>query len=103
MSDITQTDGMTKKQARRLELGIISLCLLALVMIFQPFSKILFSIGAILVVVGGLAFNLVPMCVAGKKFSSVVRTAGIVVLVFIVVLLLSIGSAHLYGIYLTSQ
>lgn len=103
MTDMTEQQGMTGKQAKRLELGIIALCLLALVMIFQPFSKLLFGIGAVLVVVGGLAFNLVPMCVAGNKLSSVVRTAGIVLLVFFVVTLLSIGSAHLYGIYLTYE
>jgi len=103
MSDITQQQGMTKKQAKRLELSIIALCLIALIMIFQPFSKLLFGVGAVLVVVGGLAFNLVPMCIAGNKISSVARSAGIVALVFIVVLLLSIGSAHLYGIYLTYQ
>ncbi|MBC8445040.1 MAG: hypothetical protein H8D75_00225 [Rhodospirillaceae bacterium] len=103
MSDITEQQGMTKKQAQRLELSIIALCLISLVMIFQPFSKFLFSAGAILVVVGGLAFNLVPKCVAGNTFSSVIRTGGIVALVFIVVLLLSIGSAKLYGLYLLSQ
>ncbi len=103
MSDTLEQQGMTRKQARRIELGIISMCLVALVLIFQPFSKVLFSVGAVLVVVGGLAFNLVPMCVPGKQLSSVVRTAGIVVLIFIIVLLLSMGSAHLYGIYLTSQ
>jgi hypothetical protein len=103
MTDMTEQQGMTAKQAKRLELGIIALCLLALVMIFQPFSKLLFGIGAVLVVVGGLAFNLVPACVAGNKLSSVARSAGIVLLVFFVVTLLSIGSAHLYGVYLTNQ
>ena len=103
MNDIFEQQGMTAKQARRIELGIIGSCLLALALIFQPFSIILYGIGCILVVVGGLAFNLVPMCVAGNKLSSVFRSAGIVTLVFIVVLLLSIGSAHLYGIYLTTQ
>lgn len=103
MSEISQQQGMTRKQAKRIELGIIFTCLLALALIFQPFSKLLFSVGAVLVVVGGLAFNLVPMCVAGNKVSSVVRTAGIVALIFIIVLLLSMGSAQLYGVYLTNQ
>lgn len=103
MTDTVKQPGMTRIQAKRLELGIIALCLIALVMIFQPFSIFLFSAGAVLVVVGGLAFNLVPMCTAGTKLSAVMRSAGIVILVFIVVTLLSIGSAYLYGIYLTTQ
>lgn len=103
MNGIVKQIGMTRKQAKRLEMGIVYLCLLALALIFQPFSKTLFTIGAILIFVGGLAFNLVPVCVEGKTYGQVLRTAMIVVIVFIVVLLLSIGSAYLYGIYLTMQ
>ncbi len=95
--------GMTRKQAKRLELGIIALCLIALFMIFQPFSRVLFTAGAALVFIGGLAFNLVPVCVEGKTYGQVLRTAIIVTIIFIVVLALSIGSAYLYGIYLTTQ
>lgn len=77
------------------------LCLLALVMIFQPFSRLAFTAGCILVVVGGLAFNLVPMCTPGRSLRSLLRAAAMVLAVFGVVVLLALGSAFLYGIYLT--
>lgn len=98
-----QQSGMTRKQAKRLELGIVAMSLISLVMIFQPFSITLFSLGAVMVFISGLAFNLIPVCVEGKPFSAVVKTAGIVVVVFCVVLMLSFGSAYMYGIYLTTQ
>lgn len=44
-------------QARRAEYSIIGVCLLALVLIFQPYSVTLFTIGAGLVVFGGLAIG----------------------------------------------
>ena len=56
-----------------------------------------------LVVVGGLAFNLVPMCVAGKSFKSVIRGGVIVIVIFIVVVLIALGSAELFGIYLKAS
>ncbi len=93
--------GMTARQARRVEYFIIGLCLIALVMIFQPYSMTLFSVGAGLVVVGGLAFNLVPFCRPGVPVSAL-RKAGLIVLViFGVAVGLAIGSAKLYAIYLT--
>jgi hypothetical protein len=99
MKENVQT-GMTAAQARRLEYGIIGACLLALGFIFQPFSQTLFSIGCVGVVVGGLAFNLVPFCVAGTSGHKVLRIALIVAVVFVVVVLLALGSAWLYGVYL---
>ncbi|MGH6960283.1 MAG: hypothetical protein ACREE7_07365, partial [Dongiaceae bacterium] len=61
MSDEPAATGMTAAQARRIEYAIIGLCVAALVFVFQPFSQTLFSVGAGLVVLGGLAFNLVPL------------------------------------------
>jgi len=92
--------GMGKVLARRIEYGIIGLCLFALVLIFQPFVKIGFTIGCILVVVGGLAFNLVPLCTAEHSIRSLLKAALIVLVVFAVVVLFALGSASLYGIYL---
>jgi hypothetical protein len=99
MKEATQT-GMTAAQARKLEYGIIGICLLALGFIFQPFSQTLFSIGCVGVVVGGLAFNLVPFCAAGTSGGKVLRIALIVAVIFVVVVLLALGSAWLYGVYL---
>lgn len=94
--------GMSATQARRLEYSIIGLCLVSLVLIFQPFSMTLFAVGAVLVVVGGLAFNLVPMCVAGNSIKSVIRSGVIVLIIFVVVVLLALGTTELYTIYLNA-
>jgi hypothetical protein len=94
---------MSAATARRLEYSIIGLGLVALVLIFQPFSLALFGIGCGLVVLAGLANNLLPLCEAGRPIGSVVRVAAIVLVIFVVVALLAIGSAWLYGIYLTAS
>ena len=101
MTENAQNPGMSRKMAGRIEFGIIGLCLLALVMIFQPFSRLAFTAGCILVVIGGLAFNLVPLCKPGRSLRSLLRAAAVVLAVFGVVVLLALGSAFLYGIYLT--
>ncbi|HET6468724.1 MAG TPA: hypothetical protein VFG43_10140 [Geminicoccaceae bacterium] len=94
--------GMSAATAKRIERGIIALCAAALVFIFQPFSKDLSALGMGLVVLGGLAFNLVPLCEPGRPLRDLVRVALIVALIFVVVLCLAIGSAVLYGYYLAA-
>lgn len=91
--------GMTARRARTIEYCIIGFCLIALLLIFQPFSQVMFGIGAVMVVLGGLAFNLVPQCVPGKPLRSVVKTGLVVLVVFAVVVALALASAKLYGIY----
>lgn len=93
---------LTRRSAKAVEMSIIGLCVAAMVMIFQPFSQTLFSIGAGLVVLGGLAFNLVPFCTPGRPVRSLVNVGLIVLAILVVVVLLAIGSAMLYGVYLTS-
>jgi hypothetical protein len=94
---------MSRKTAHTVEYAIIGLCIAALVFVFQPFSKLLSGIGMGLVVLGGLAFNLVPLCEPGRPGRSLVKAAAIVVVVFLVVLVLALLSAHLYGLYLQVQ
>lgn len=97
--DATLATGMSARTAGVIEFAIIGLCIVALAMIFQPFSLLLFSIGCVLVVVGALSFNLVPLAVPGVPLRSV-GTAGIIVLVLLVVIVgLAILSAWLYGVY----
>ena len=103
MSDLQGKQGMTAAQVRRVEYGIIGLCIAALVMIFQPFSLTLFGIGAAPVVLGGLAFNLVPLCRPGVSAASLFKAGGIVLLILLVVAGIAITAAHLYGVYLQSQ
>ena len=87
-------------QARLLTRSIIGLCIVALALIFPPFSLALLGVGAGVVIVGGLAFNLVPVCRAGVRVRSVVL-AGLVTLIVLVVMAgLAIASAYLYALYL---
>jgi hypothetical protein len=99
MSTEKSGSGMTVAQATRLEYAIIGLGLVALVLIFQPFSLALFSIGCALVVVAGLVNNLLPLCEPGVRLGHVGLIALIVALIFLVVLLIAVASAHLYGVY----
>jgi len=103
MTTDNPNQGMTRRQARTVEYSIIGLCVVAMVMIFQPFSLSLFSVGAGLVVLGGLAFNLVPLCRPGVPASSLIRAGLIVLAILVVVIALAIGAAHLYGVYLQNQ
>jgi len=104
MTDIAKNNaGMSAILARRLEFSIIGLCVVAMVLIFQPFSLTLFAVGSILVVVGGLAFNLVPLCQPGKPLKAVIRTGLIVIVIFVVVVLLALGSTELYKLYLVAS
>ena len=91
--------GMSNRTAALIEATIIGICILALVLIFQPFSLTLFTIGCGLVVFGGLAFNLVPLCEKGRPLRSLLRAALIVVVLLFVIAGLAILSAWLYGKY----
>jgi len=96
----TTKPGMTRRQADVIRNTILGLCIVSLILIFQPFSLTLFGFGAALVVVGGLAFNLVPLCEPGRPVSSVVKAGVIVFVILLVVVALAIGSAALYGVYI---
>ncbi|WP_027132809.1 hypothetical protein [Geminicoccus roseus] len=92
----SQAGGLSAKGAKRVEYAIIALCCAALFMIFQPFTIDLFTVGCILVVVGGLAFNLVPLCRPGVQPRSLFKAGGIILLILVIVAMLGIGSAELY-------
>jgi hypothetical protein len=100
-SDNPAQAGMTVNQAKTVEYAIISISVLSLVLLFQPFSLELYSIGAGLVVLAGLAFNLVPLCTPGRPFRSLVKGGLVIIVIFIVVTLLALGSALLYSWYLS--
>lgn len=91
--------GMSPKAALRLEFFIIGLGLLALVLIFQPFSLTLFAVGSGLVVLAGLVNNLLPLAQPGVQARSVIIVALVVAMIFCIVLLVSISAAHLYGVF----
>ncbi len=86
--------------ARSLSRSIILLCMAALVMIFQPNIPILYTVGMGLVVLGGLAFNLVPLAQPGRRLFGAVKAAIIVAVILVIVILLALGSSELYSSYL---
>jgi len=90
---------MGPRAAQRLEYAIISLGVVALAFIFQPFSLGVFAVGCGLVVLAGLANNLLPLCEPGVSIGALVRACLVVALVFCIVTLLSITAAYLYGVF----
>jgi hypothetical protein len=98
MSDAPQT-GMSAKAALRMEFFIIGLGILALILIFQPFSLGLFSVGCMLVVFAGLVNNLLPLAQPGVKVQSVITIGMVVAMIFCIVLLVAITAAYLYGVF----
>ncbi len=94
---------MGATNARRVENSIITLGVSALIMIFQPFSLTLFSIGCVLVVVAGLSNNLLPACKAEGTWRGFFRVALIILTIFVVVVAIAMTSAVLYGVYLRAQ
>ena len=91
--------GMSPATAQRLEWGLIGLGIVALVLIFQPFSLALFGVGCALVVFAGLANNLLPLCQPGTTLRSLVVVSVIIALIFFVVMIISIVAAYLYGVF----
>jgi hypothetical protein len=90
---------LSSASAKRLEFMIIGLGILALVMIFQPFSLTLFTLGAMLVVVAGLLNNLLPMAQPGVAKRSFITTAMVVAMIFFITLIVAIFAAYLYGVF----
>ena len=91
--------GLSKKQAKNVERGIVIFSVIALICLFQPFTIYLYGVACGAVVVAGLMFNLVPLCVEGVKTSQI---AIIIFVILVIVAIVAIGSGHLYAIYLES-
>jgi hypothetical protein len=88
MSDEPRTGrGMSPATAQKLEYAIIGIGVLALLMIFQPFSIALFTVGSILVVLAGLINNLLPLAQPGVPKRAVLKAAMIVAMIFCITLL----------------
>lgn len=85
--------------AKKFEYSIISLGILALILIFQPFSVTLFAIGSVLVVIAGLINNLLPLAQPGTGIRSLITVGMVVAMIFCIVLLTSIAAAHFYGVF----
>ena len=103
MSERTGQEGMSAATARTIEYSIIALCVISLVLIFQPFSLALYGVGAGLVVLGGLAFNLIPHCRPGVPSHWLVTVTLIVLALLVLVFLLAVGTSYLYAWYLEAS
>ena len=103
MSERIEGEGMNAATARTIEYAIIALCVISLVLIFQPFSLTLYGVGAGLVVLGGLAFNLIPHCRPGVPLRWLVTVALIVLALLVVVFVLAVGTSYLYALYLEAS
>jgi hypothetical protein len=91
--------GLTPAAARTLEYSIIGLGVLALLMIFQPFSISLFTVGCALIVLAGLVNNLLPLAQPRVLGRSLVTAALVIAMIFCIVLLVAIAVAYLYGAF----
>jgi hypothetical protein len=103
MSERAQSEGMSAATARTIEYAIIALCVISLLMIFQPFSLTLYGIGAGLVVLSGLLFNLIPQCRPGVPLRWLATVALTVLALVIVVFVLAVGTSYLYAWYLAGR
>lgn len=90
---------LSREGAKKFEYSIIGLGILALILIFQPFSVTLFAIGGVLVVIAGLINNLLPLAQPGTRIRSLITVGMVVAMIFCIVLLISIAAAHLYGVF----
>ena len=93
---------MTNFQAKLIERSIIGLCVVSILMIFQPYSLTLFSIGCVTVIISALAFNLVPFCREGVTFRALIKVVMIVLIILGIAAALGIGTAFLYVAYIDS-
>jgi hypothetical protein len=91
--------GLGARAATRVEFAIIGLGILALLLIFQPFSLQLFGVGCALVVFAGLVNNLLPLCRPGVTVAALVKGGLIVAGVFVAMLVIALASAFLYARY----
>ena len=91
MSETKARPAMSRRTARLIVLAIIGLCLLAIVFIFQPVWRPLYSAGCVMVVAGGLAFNLVPFANTRNPLSRVLRVGAIVLAILLAAVLVAIG------------
>jgi hypothetical protein len=103
MSGPNDHGGMSAGTARTIEYSIIGLCVISLVLIFQPFSLTLYGVGAGLVVLGGLVFNLIPHCRPGVPLRWLVTVGLIVLALLVLVFLLAVGTSYLYAWYLEAS
>ena len=86
---------MSPRMARLVVTFVIAICLLALLFIFQPFFKPLYTAGCIMVVIGGLTFNVVSFANTQNSLGRVLRVLAIVLAILIIAVGIAIGFVYL--------
>ncbi len=82
---------MTPRTARLVTWSIIAFCLVSLALVFQPFWLPLYSAGCLMVIVGGLVFNLMPFATTQNSVHRLVRVLAIVLAILVIAVLAAIG------------
>ena len=95
MKSVQTRRNMSPRTARLIVASVIAICLLALLFLFQPFVKELYAAGCVMVVVGGLTFNVVPFANTQNNIRRVFRVLAIVIAILLIAVGIAIGFVYL--------
>jgi hypothetical protein len=95
MKGVQLSRNMSPRTARLIVASVLTICLLALLFIFQPFVKELYTAGCIMVVIGGLVFNVVPFANTQNSVRRVIRVMAIVIAILLGAVGIAIGFVYL--------
>lgn len=86
---------MSPRTAALTTWGIIAFCFAALALVFQPFWLPLYGAGCLMVVIGGLVFNLVPFATTQNPARRLVKVLAIVLAILLFAVLVALGFVEL--------
>ena len=90
-------DWRSQKRLRLIEIGIISLCILVLLAIFQPYSHGVSQVGLGSIIFCGLIFNLVGFIDKVRQPRDLIKPTVIIAVAFLSITGLAIVTAILFG------
>lgn len=94
---------LTARSAKLWRGIVLAMSIGSLVMVFQPFSMMVFALGCGLAFVSALVFNLMPFLQAGGEVRQVGRAAVIIIIAFFVMFALAILATYGYILYLQAK
>ena len=97
------TLSLSAKSARFWRGVVLTMSVGSLVMVFQPFSMMVFALGCGLAFVSALVFNLMPFLQTGGEVRQVGKAALIILIAFGVMFALAILATHGYILYLQAK
>jgi hypothetical protein len=95
MNRTAKTRTMAPATARLVTWTVIGFCALALILIFQPFYKPLFGAGCLMVIAGGLVFNVMPFATPQHSIWRLAKVLAIVLGILAIAILVAIGFVEL--------